>query len=83
MNFFPFHLYILALGQRWALAVPIAAAGLHHCPKNAFPNLPLEGSSPKSPWILEHFSFPGSSRKHVSMALTAFRMEASSPFSCQ
>ena len=52
-------------------------------PNHAFPNLPLLGSSPNSPCTFAHLSFPGSSRKHASMAETAFEMLASSPFSCQ
>lgn len=55
---------------------------LPHCEK-ALPKLPELGSSPKSPCTLLHLKRPGSSRRQVSMALTAFRMDADSPFSCQ
>lgn len=46
-----------------------AAAGLAH--------------SSMPPCTLAHFARPEGSRRHVSMAFTALRMDAASPFSCQ
>ena len=48
---------------------------LGQLPKKNFPKPPELGSSSKLPWILEHCSFPGGSRKQESIALTCAKNE--------